>query len=1056
MFMPSTKRWRFSIRLTLFSIFVIATTLTAGIAIILQYHFSTQQAKQSAFEQFQMSSEYTRDYLAAIDHQSSELTELLSTNNSFDQVESLSKEQLQLFAKAMEKNPLYYSIFIGHPSGHFAQLINLNSQEIKIQLNALASDRWLKIEIAPNADIPTRTVTFLDKNLTPRISYSESHEFDPTSRPWFKGASHEQVYKSAPYQFKSLEAPGLTYSKNMLASEAVLGVDIALSSLSMYLKKHSLAIESNLFVYQATGEVIATNQQQVSEDASFEYSNFSLTESEKEIVRNAPTLQISNSKDWSPIDFAISGQPRGYSVDKLKLIAQMTGLEIEFVNGFTWPELISKYKNNELDGLQAIYRTPENESMGFMSAPYLNLPYATVTRANASKINVITDLNGKTLAIAKGWSIIQPLKQQFPAINLLEVNTIRDVFFAVQSGKADAGLDSHLSLLQTQSQFFIEDVIVNEPLSFSHYDFPSNLHLLLKPEFENLIPIINRAMASISRAQEASLRNKWLTKSDPQQSSTHAFAVPHKVLLEAISENNLQNTLLTVSIDNQETYVYISPVKVNDRQETFFAIVTPSNQLYQKSLNQVKVSIFLTAACLVCLLPLSYLFSAPIVQPIHKLMAQNRKIKRRQYDDVAIEHSNIKELDQLGASLAEMSASIKQHEKQQAALLESFVELIAQAIDDKSPYTAGHCKRVPDIGIRLAEAASSANYGMFSDFNLKTAEQKREFKMAAWLHDCGKITTPEYIVDKATKLETIYNRIHEVRMRFEVLYRDAVIEYHQNTQLHPESQAFYKTELERRFKQLQDDFAFIAKCNQGGEYLSEEAVARLENLSVITWERHFDDTLGLSQLELEAKHGLKTPLPCVEMLLNDKTEHLQPRTIKPEYAEKYGIKMDIPDLLSNKGELYNLTVSRGTLTHEDRFRINEHMISTIKMLNSLPFPDDLANVPRWASTHHETLIGTGYPRKLKKEDLSIPERILVVADIFEALTAADRPYKKAKTLSESLKIMQFMVKDQHIDSDVFELFLTSGVYLDYAKQHLAPSQIDEVDIESLLDNVKVA
>jgi HD-GYP domain-containing protein (c-di-GMP phosphodiesterase class II) len=437
-------------------------------------------------------------------------------------------------------------------------------------------------------------------------------------------------------------------------------------------------------------------------------------------------------------------------------------------------------------------------------------------------------------------------------------------------------------------------------------------------------------------------------------------------------------------------------------------------------------------------------------------MEQNTKIKRRQYDEVTIERSNIKELDQLGASLAEMSASIKQHEKQQATLLESFVELIAQAIDDKSPYTAGHCKRVPDIGIRLAEAASNTTHGIFKDFTLNTTEQKREFKMAAWLHDCGKITTPEHIVDKATKLETIYNRIHEIRMRFEVLYRDAIIEYHQSVQLHPDSQAFYKSELERKYKHLQDDFAFIAECNQGGEFLSDAAITRLENLAVITWERHFDDSLGLSQLELAHKHAERQPLPCVEMLLNDKKEHLQTRVASPDYDEKYGIKMDIPELLSNKGELYNLRVSRGTLTQEDRFRINEHMISTIKMLDSLPFPDDLANVPRWASTHHETLIGTGYPRKLVKEDLSIAERILVVADIFEALTASDRPYKKAKTLSESLKIMQFMVKDQHIDADIFALFLTSGVYLDYAKQHLDPSQIDEVDIEALLDNVKVA
>ena len=427
-----------------------------------------------------------------------------------------------------------------------------------------------------------------------------------------------------------------------------------------------------------------------------------------------------------------------------------------------------------------------------------------------------------------------------------------------------------------------------------------------------------------------------------------------------------------------------------------------------------------------------------------------------QYQQINIEPSQIKELHQLGNSLGEMASAIQSHEQQQAKLLESFIELIAQAIDDKSPYTAGHCKRVPDIGMRLAKVASDSELSTFKAFKMETPEQEREFKMAAWLHDCGKITTPEHIVDKSTKLETIYNRIHEIRMRFEVLYRDAIIDYHQRVQSSPESQKFCQTELDRKLAQLQDDFAFIAKCNQGGEFLDEAAIKRLEDLSVITWERYFDDTLGLSQLELDAKGETRPPLPCVEMLLSDKIEHLQPRLHNTHYPEKFAIKMDIPDLLANKGELYNLTVSRGTLTQEDRFRINEHMISTIKMLDSLPFPDDLANVPRWASTHHETLIGTGYPRKLKKEDLSIPERILVVADIFEALTASDRPYKKAKTLSESLRIMQFMVKDQHIDADIFALFLTSGVYLDYAKQHLDSSQIDDVDIDSLIGAVKVA
>jgi HD-GYP domain-containing protein (c-di-GMP phosphodiesterase class II) len=463
-----------------------------------------------------------------------------------------------------------------------------------------------------------------------------------------------------------------------------------------------------------------------------------------------------------------------------------------------------------------------------------------------------------------------------------------------------------------------------------------------------------------------------------------------------------------------------------------------------------------TAACVFIFLPLTYVFLAPIIKPIHKLMEQNNKIRQRQYDQVKIESSRIKEIHLLGKSLNKMSHAIQTHEQKQTKLLESFIELIAQAIDDKSPYTAGHCKRVPDIGMRLAKAASACEQGTFRDFKIANKEQEREFRMAAWLHDCGKITTPEHIVDKATKLETIYNRIHEIRMRFEVLYRDAIIEYHLRALSHPESKNFFKSELDNKIKQLHDDFAFIANCNQGSEFLEESSVKRLKSLSEITWTRYFDDKLGLSQIELAEKSSQSSNLPCTENLLADKEEHLQNRIHNMECAERFGIKMDIPALLANKGELYNLSISKGTLTKEDRFRINEHMISTIKMLDSLPFPDELANVPKWASTHHETLIGTGYPRKLRSEDLSIPERILAVADIFEALTASDRPYKKAKPLSESLKIMQFMVRDQHLDADVFELFLTSGVYLDYAKLHLHESQIDEVDVQELIATVQVA
>jgi HD-GYP domain-containing protein (c-di-GMP phosphodiesterase class II) len=164
--------------------------------------------------------------------------------------------------------------------------------------------------------------------------------------------------------------------------------------------------------------------------------------------------------------------------------------------------------------------------------------------------------------------------------------------------------------------------------------------------------------------------------------------------------------------------------------------------------------------------------------------------------------------------------------------------------------------------------------------------------------------------------------------------------------------------------------------------------------------------------------------------------------------------MDVPPYLANLGEIYNLSVSRGTLTAEDRFRINEHMISTIKMLESLPFPAELSKVPRYASTHHETMRGSGYPRRLSGEELSIPERLLAVADIFEALTASDRPYKKAKTISEALDILYKMVEDHHVDRDCFELFVRDGVYMQYAREFLDPAQIDEVDVGKYLGGLR--
>jgi HD-GYP domain-containing protein (c-di-GMP phosphodiesterase class II) len=338
----------------------------------------------------------------------------------------------------------------------------------------------------------------------------------------------------------------------------------------------------------------------------------------------------------------------------------------------------------------------------------------------------------------------------------------------------------------------------------------------------------------------------------------------------------------------------------------------------------------------------------------------------------------------------------------QKVLLDSFIQLIAGAIDEKSPYTGGHCERVPKLTEMLAEAACLATKGPFKNFQL-SREEKYELHIAGWMHDCGKVTTPEYVVDKSTKLQTIYDRIVTIVTRFEILKRDAEIACLKDLSLMDSSgdgadrarrEAQHRDEIDR----LESDCEFIKQVNIGGEFMDEEKQRRVRRIAARAW---------------RAADGEEVPF-------------------------------------LDENEIYNLCISRGTLTREERDVINDHIVVTIEMLAKLPFPKNLQRVPEYAGGHHEKMDGTGYPRGLRRDQMSTPARMMAIADIFEALTASDRPYKKAKPLSVAMKIMSRMKNDEHIDPDLFRLFVETGVYRDYAEKFLPPDQIDEVDHDALL------
>lgn len=353
------------------------------------------------------------------------------------------------------------------------------------------------------------------------------------------------------------------------------------------------------------------------------------------------------------------------------------------------------------------------------------------------------------------------------------------------------------------------------------------------------------------------------------------------------------------------------------------------------------------------------------------------------------------------ASLGAIALTNKELITNMEILFGSFAQTIAAVIDEKSPHTGGHCKRVPELTLLIADAVHNEEKGPLADFSLSTQE-RHQLDIAGWLHDCGKIATPDHIIDKSTKLHTIFDRIEYIDAKFEIAQRDINSHFQQSViDSLKKGRTVEVQQLERTrdvaLKQLNLDKAFIQKINIGGEFLTEQQ----------------------------------------ELQIN-------------EIAARYNIVINgTKQSLLTPDEVTNLCIKRGTLNDKERLIIQHHMNVTSDILEALPFPKHLSNVAEYALGHHETMDGKGYPKGLTKEQMSVPARLMAVADIFEALSASDRPYKKAKPVSECLAIMGKLVLNNHLDGDIFTIFVRSKVYEAYILKFANPEQLDEFNIEDI-------
>jgi HD-GYP domain-containing protein (c-di-GMP phosphodiesterase class II) len=914
--------------------------------------------------------------------------------------DGLDHPALPFLVQALENNPSIYSLYYGFDDSTFLQVIKTRGDRRIIDVHK-APDRtaWIVRAITRSEGGRHQTWTFLDAQAAKIDSLTEDEvAYDPRQRPWYVAAkAHAGVSLSAPYMFNSLKEPGITSSRRLPGDVGVFGVDITLTGLGTFIDSLSVSERGGIVLTDDTGKLLAMSRTLANGATTTPMT--ALADVPAPVAKHIPV-------------FNQSGQTTRFDLNGSTYL-----LHQQIWNGGTnRPVTVSIV--GPLDDFTGQFTAMQRQLLlmaGLITIAVLPLALIFSSRIAAVVQNLAQDAERVRNFDFSGHGEIKSVIYEFDALGQafgLMKSTLAsktDALAAAQDKLARI-IDLGIAMSAERDSAKLMDMILLGAKDLTNAD-GGTLYIRTDDDKLKFQILRNDTLGvALGGAGHEAPDIPPVAMFQEDGTANHRNVVSHAVH---------QQTTINIPDAYDSGQFDFSGTKVFDER------------------NNYRSKSFMT----VPLKPRG----GDVIGALQLINA------RPQGSSEIIPFAE--DIQRFVEALAAQAATALYNRELLAAqerLMDSMIQLVAGAIDAKSPYTGGHCERVPELSVMLAEKACAVDSGPLATFAFTTEEQWREFRIGAWLHDCGKVTTPEYVVDKATKLETIFNRIHEVRTRFEVLLRDARIDHLEALAAGvPPAQA--GAQFEERKARLLDDFAFVAECNVGGEFMADDKVERLKRIAATTWTRHFDDRLGLSHEELKRYPAQPATLPIQECLLSDQPQHVIPRAqgVRDLYAG-CGFQGNVPENLYNMGEVYNLSVGRGTLTEEERFKINEHIMQTIVMLERLPFPKHLKRVPEYAGTHHETMIGTGYPRKLTKDQLSIPARITAIADIFEALTASDRPYKKAKTLSESVKILSFFKKDGHIDPDLFDLFLTSGVYREYADRFLLPEQIDEVEISQYL------
>lgn len=995
------RSWSVSLHLCIGAVFAAVILLLGAVLISYSYERHKDLAIATAGELFEHITQQTASNIGELYAPVEVLVDLtaslplVSTGKS----ENL-EELLDFFAGSLRSTPQISSMYVGFSDGDFYLVRSIKGlPSTGSKLAAPANTEFIVEHIQRERDQPERYSTqYYDRHLQKlELETGFITGYDPRVRGWYNQAIRTKNPVTTDfYPFFSTLETGVTIAKQVDAENAVVGADITLKDVSRKLLRESLTADTEVIVFTESGTVLGYRDAALLESKSLKSGRQVLRAPHINDLKRPVLEQLFNSFINGSRDshFSITvAEEQWFGSIKPVVFGPDNGKSVFMAIFVPEEELLSD--------LQTVRMQSVAISLIMLAAVlplvwWLAKNLANLTRRLALEAGRIQRLN---------FDIRKIKRSRIREIDTLSVSmgemsrSIRRFADLSKAVTGEKGLGS------------LAEVAVRETCNACNAQYGglwlvsgdrSSLYLIHEQVRETEISLESSQPhydITLNTELEAGLQRLSLNAKDPDRLQAETYAVTERRSI--IIDHTSKDEGFRFASDHQVSTMLVPLITAKGSCVGLLQLGDRTPQ------GQSSTAVFNTAA-------LSHIeaLASTITVAI-----DNQQLMQSHYNT-----------------------------------FESLIKVLAAATDAKSAHTGGHCQRVPVLTNMLAEAASTSSNPAFTNFSL-TPAARRELHVASWLHDCGKVTTPEHVADKATKLEMVYNRIHEIRMRFEVILRDIHIRYHEILLEQPNADADkLRALMEAETAQLHEDFSFIAQSNMGSEFMTPADLNRLNTIATRTWTRHFDNTIGLSVKERSlqpqgSEEASQSDGQNVEFLLADKCEHKVPRAHADRaWGENpHGFNMDVPEHEYNHGELYNLTIEKGTLTPEERFKVNDHIVQTQIMLNSIPFPSELQRVPEIAGNHHERLDGSGFPRRLTGEQLSVEDRIMVIADVFEALTANDRPYKNAKSLSESISLMNDMVDKGYICADLFNLFLESRVYEQYAKDYLHTSQIDTLD-----------